>query len=82
MNGFVLTGNRRDKAMKIVHKTPRKYMFLLSCYLSETGGELKTSFLPVSVSLTNKTAMRNTQTMTKRNKGEKLKAQLNKHNNL
>ena len=41
MNDFVLNGNRTDKAMKIVYKTPRKYMFLWSCYLSETGAQLK-----------------------------------------
>ena len=27
--------------MEIVYKTPRKYMFLYSCYLSELGGQLK-----------------------------------------
>ena len=27
--------------MKTVYKTPRKYMSLQSCYLSETGGQLK-----------------------------------------
>ena len=40
-DGFVLSGNRTDKAMKIVYKTPRKYMFLWSCYLSETGAQLE-----------------------------------------
>ena len=40
MVGFILTGNRTDKAMKIVYRTSRKYMFLWSCYLSETGAQL------------------------------------------